>query len=424
MKSYRTIFIIPAILLLFITSCKKKDYQAPEQKTYTPSLQANTSIKELKMLYKGKLTCIEDSLVLAATVVANDKSGNYYKTIVVQDSTGGIEIGLNAYNLHNKYHVGDLLLISCKKLFLGQYAGQIKLGSDYEGEIGRIEEPLIPRHIFKTEGGKPIPPRHVSLADLKEEFTNTLVILENVQFSANYVGSTFATPEYQLDKIIDLEDQDGQNIKVKTSGYANFAGDTIPEKTGNLIAVYTKFKDDNQLIIRDINEVNLTKKRTGSIFFESFRDGFGKFTEYSVKGNQKWEYKSGFKCVLMSGYSSGSRFENEDWLISPPINLSYYSGLTLTFRHALNYKTSYNDTEVYISDDYDGSSDPSKNGTWTKLNVPTYPPGNNWDWFDSGDIDLSAYGGKKNIYLAFKYKSTNTQTCTWQINDVKIKTQN
>ncbi len=52
-----------------------------------------------------------------------------------------------------------------------------------------------------------------------------------------------------------------KKIIVRTSGYASFAGETIPDKNGMMTGIITIFSGDYQFIIRDFNEVKLTNDR-------------------------------------------------------------------------------------------------------------------------------------------------------------------
>ncbi|MEZ5198727.1 MAG: DUF5689 domain-containing protein [Bacteroidales bacterium] len=53
-----------------------------------------------------------------SSVVANDESGNYYKTVVIQDDDGGIELKINDYDLYQTYPEGMEIYIKCKDLYL------------------------------------------------------------------------------------------------------------------------------------------------------------------------------------------------------------------------------------------------------------------------------------------------------------------
>ncbi|NPA35537.1 MAG: DUF5017 domain-containing protein [Chlorobi bacterium] len=158
-----------------------------------------------------------------------------------------------------------------------------------------------------------------------------------------------------------------------------------------------------------------------AFFFEGFNSDIGSFTAFNVTGAEEWSWSSYDNgCMKGSGYNSGAH-ANEDWLISPAIDLSSITSAILTFRHAWNYKTTESDITLWISTDFDGTSLPTESGTWTQLTIPNIPPGNDWTFIDSGDIDLSAYLGNSSVYIAFKYLSSDSAASTWEIGEVKIR---
>ena len=113
----------------------------------------------------------------------------------------------------------------------------------------------------------------------------------------------------------------------------------------------------------------------------------------------------------------GGAFENEDWLISPPMDLNLYTHETLTFFNALNYTGPA--MEVKISTDYSGSGDPNI-ATWSDL---TYiASGGSWEWVSSGDVDISGFNGSQ-VYVAFKYISNTSEAATWEVDDILITGQ-
>ncbi len=422
MTKYIKIASFIIVSMIFLSSCVNNEFNEPEKAVYNPGFDVTTSISELIDIHGDSLTYLDTNIVISGTVIANDKSGNYYKSIVIQDSTGGIEIGLNAYELHNLYHIGDLIYVKCEGLYLGEYGGVVQLGSIYEGGIGRIGEPSIKDYLFKSEGGMAIVPKPVTINALSPFDVNKLIILHDVQFGLNALENTYGDAEYQIDRDVPVETCDGNSVIVRTSGYADFSRDTISPGNGSLIAVLGVYNGEFQLKLRSPDEVLFDNNRCGAVFVESFEGNLGVFSSYSVIGdNQTWEYSSQYDAAVMSGYDDGN-YANEDWMISQAIDLSGFSDLVLNFRHAWNYSTSngINDVEVYICSDYDGTSNPNTSGTWTKLNGINYPPGNNWTWVDSGDIDVSAFGGNSNVFLAFKYTSSSSDGCTWEIDKISI----
>ena len=115
----------------------------------------------------------------------------------------------------------------------------------------------------------------------------------------------------------------------------------------------------------------------------------------------------------MTGYSSGN-FANEDWLISPEINLNGYKSAYV------NLDSDYNFTgdrlETYITTNYTGDV---KTTTWTALNIPL-DQASGWGFYNSGNVSLNNYIGQK-VRIAFKYKSTTSSASTWEIDNFKVK---
>lgn len=154
---------------------------------------------------------------------------------------------------------------------------------------------------------------------------------------------------------------------------------------------------------------------------EHFDDTLGTWTEYSVLGDQVW-YPDGFgdrTYAYMSGYSGGA-VDNEDWLISPELDLTNYIGPYFEFVNTCNY--SGPDLELKVSTDYDGTSDPSTSGTWTDLTSDAAWSSGGWTWVNAF-VDLSDYN-EAGVYLAFVYtSSTNSGAKAWEIDSAYVRAE-
>src|SRR5687768_12618275 len=92
-----------------------------------PDIASNTTIKSLKARHSmGALEQITEDLVIEGIVVADDRTGNFYKSIVIQDGTGGITLHLDDYHLYTAFTEGRKLFIKMKGLYLGDYNGLIQ----------------------------------------------------------------------------------------------------------------------------------------------------------------------------------------------------------------------------------------------------------------------------------------------------------
>jgi len=158
-------------------------------------------------------------------------------------------------------------------------------------------------------------------------------------------------------------------------------------------------------------EENFNSCATGSI-------GNG-WKQYSKTGNEIWDCSvaggiSGTNAALMNGYNVQSN-ANEDWLISPAINLSQFAKPALTFWSRTKYAG--NAIKIRVSSNYPGTGDPSSY-TWTDLSA-SLPASNSDIWNQSNAIDLSAYKNTT-CYIAFYYTSTTTSSARWTLDDVVI----
>lgn len=154
---------------------------------------------------------------------------------------------------------------------------------------------------------------------------------------------------------------------------------------------------------------------------EGFDSDLGTWTGYNVNGEQIWGWASyGLPpgCAVMNGYEDGPH-PNEDWLISPSLDLRNYEEATFSFDHARNYATN-DGLSVLVSTDYDGTSDPSTNGTWNDLTgMFTFPEEGTWIFSPAGEIDVIMYNGAS-TYFAFRYISTTEDCSTWEVDNALI----
>lgn len=423
--------ILTITSLLGISACVKKDFDAPPDNSgYDPMIPVTHTIAQLQAMQQG--TAITSDMVVAGIVVMDDKSGNYYKKMVIEDSTGGIEILIDQYNLYNDYPVGRKVYVKCKGLFLGSYGQNLQLGytPDQTGTLSNIPAVLVSDFIVKANYPNPVVPDTVTLSQLAspngaKKYLNTLVAIKKVEFIEDHVGIAYA----QLASLasatnLTVKDCSGGTITMRNSGFAKFQPYLTPGGNGVLVGIYTRYNNTPQLYIRDTTDVHFTGSRCDGTTPgpQIFSDGFSnleKWNVVSVTGdNQKWaiaQYGNPKPCVAMSGFSGGN-FANEDWLISKVIDLAGYNTITLTFESAGKYAG--NPLQCYISDNYTGTGAPSA-ASWTLLPA-TYDASGNFQFTNSGNIDLSAYKNKQ-VYIAFKYTSTTSAAATWEVDNVKVE---
>ncbi len=163
-----------------------------------------------------------------------------------------------------------------------------------------------------------------------------------------------------------------------------------------------------------------TAAQPSVILLAGFETALDPFTQVSVIGDQVWAVASGSGTTYakISGYS-GSALDNEDWLISPAIDLDATTGNSFDFMSAMNYGGPA--LQVFISSDFSGTFDSTgvSEATWTDITSDVALSPGSWTWTNSGSVDLSAYSGT--VYVAFKYTSNPTDGAgTWEVTDFKV----
>ena len=118
------------LTVVFAMACNKK-FDEPATVT-DPGVTANKTIKELKTQYptvSGEMKLITEDIIIRGVVVGNDRTGNIYKTMFIQDATAGIQIDIDATGLYNIMPVGREVFVLCKGLYIANNANMIKLAS-------------------------------------------------------------------------------------------------------------------------------------------------------------------------------------------------------------------------------------------------------------------------------------------------------
>lgn len=149
---------------------------------------------------------------------------------------------------------------------------------------------------------------------------------------------------------------------------------------------------------------------------------FDKFTAVSVSGTQAWTFDSKYGAK-MSGYNGSSTDANEDWFITPALDLTGKNNVTLTFNHAFGPASSVPTTEatkgqytIWVSNDFNGDV---ATATWTQLQGMEYGT-TAWGYVSSGDIAIPAANLKANCRIAWKY-TCESVSATWEIKEVIVK---
>lgn len=430
MKSIKLILAI-AVLALF-TGCANDDHYG------TPDLSVNceelTVTKEVSdIVATSTMQQYIGNDVIEAYVTSSDMGGNFYKSIsfVSLDNSKGFSMPIDDYNLYTKFPPGQKVYIKLDSLLYVQRRSSqtrgIQIGTAYQGNVGRIASVLYRDIIIPACEGSVNEDEIVNNITIEqaknEDYLNMLIEFDAVQFTDASVGAKYfdeSLPTIGGSTNHKIEDNEGNDIIVRISQYSNFASNPVAEGSGKIRGVLTRYGSDYQFMVRNERDIQLANPRFPVLFSESFTDGFDHWFRKSVTGAQVWTLNTTNgnpgNCADMNGFSGGA-VANEDWLISPAIDLSDVPTAILSFQTAKNFTG--NALQVYVSTDYVDDAMPST-ATWTLLSA-TMATASNFAWTNSGNVSLNSYVGNNNVRIAFKYTSTSSAAAQWRVDNIKVK---
>jgi hypothetical protein len=431
------------ILLLGVISCNKQ-FDAPPPYTGT-DIQPNLSIRNLhKMHFNGNFEQVLDEWTIEGIVVADDKEDNFYKSIVLQDSTGGVTIRMDASGLYTDYPVGRRIAVKLKGLWLGDYAGMMQIGVSVDRtdpvypELTGIPLPMFDRYLVKKDLHNLLIPKTVRIDELNDSLQSCLIRINDVEFSVSDTGRTYADVINKQSANRTLKACGVGSVYLRSGGFANFANSKTPRGNGSVTAIYSVFNKEKQLMIRDTSDVQMNGLRctgTGAkvLFNEDFEtantngdlilsgwkniyESGGKLYQGKLSANNRYAEINGFASNQSSVIT---------WLVLPPVNLSNSANELLSFQTKDGFDNGAV-LQVYLSSNYDGGNTPWK-AKWAllKANISKGSvAGLATDWVGSGNISLSGYSGM--VYIAFRYEgadpvsATDKRTTSFQIDNVRI----
>lgn len=428
-------------IAVIASSCVNSDiYDAPDLNNECTTLTPTKEVSDITALTTTTFAKYTDPDIIEAYVTSSDEGGNFYKSISMVSTDGaiGFSMPIDDYNLYTKFEPGRKVYVNMKDRFFVKEYNATVIGSLYDNNtpadltddsVGRISI-IDYKSVIKTSCTKVNEDditNKISIQSAKNDsYLNKLIEFDNVQFTDESLGKKFFdTTLNNLGSATNHQiiDANGDTVILRVSQYAGFSLQSVPSGSGKIVGVMTKYNNDYQFMVRTINDIQLTKNRVVPFFEESFSSNFPNWEKRSIIGSQVWtldtQYGNPGSCAKMTGYANSTNNANEDWLISPVLNMSSLASATLSFDTATKF--SGNPLSILISRNYNGLGNPSS-ATWTTLSGTLSPSTGSYVWTGSGPIDLSSFTGSGNsaVYLAFKYTSTTSASATWEVDNVKI----
>ena len=246
----------------------------------------------------------------------------------------------------------------------------------------------------------------------KETLTTPLIIVDKKEFDVAAAGGEYAikpTVRNIDGDIMAKTDADWIDISYYGSDEVDFevAANTGDARTATIVLSYEGAEDVVVTVNQSANIETIPFEKT------LIGDEAGFQVEH-ISGtipSPIWTNTTQYGWVA-NAYISGTRYVTEDDLISPVFDATSVTSLKLSFEHSGRY---FNDMQTEAT-----LWAREKDGEWAQVAIPNYPPNSDNNYVASGDIDLSAYAGKK-MQFKFKYIGYSTTAVgRWNIKNLKL----
>ncbi len=224
-------YLIITITLLLV-GCTADD-MPPVDDT---SSERTTSIAQLREQI-GSIggSIVNGDVIVMGRVTSSDKDGNFFRSLIVEDESGAMELRIKSYDLATLYPEGLEVVLHLDGCAIGYDMGILQVGAmseeyDYYG-VDYIETPQrINRVIRRTKDIEPIIPRRCSIAEISRDDCGRLVRIDNLSLRHStsidtLQGMTLDNATWQGYAL--FFDDKGDSIAVYTAPEARFAKQRI-----------------------------------------------------------------------------------------------------------------------------------------------------------------------------------------------------
>lgn len=436
-----------------LTGCVNGDHY-PKADTPCYTLTPTKSVADIFTVATATPTQIATDDIIEAYVVSSDEGGTFYKTVSLEtlDKSRGFSIPVDMYNIYTEFEPGRKVYVNLKDRYIAIAHSSLVIGDLYQGtSVGR----LVPEEFRRTAKAscdfvnEDELVSHMTIAEaLNNNHINKLIEFDNVQFADAAIGSTYydANSSATIGGATNwkITDNTGHEIIFRTSEFAKFAGKAVPNKSGKIRGVLTKYNSDFQFLARTERDIMLENPRfyistaqggtnisfTGS-FTEDFTSyavnltAFPKYVNDQTVGGRYWQLKqfpanTGNKYIEMTSFGSGGVTAKTYFFV--PVDFTaantfafktlarFYQGnvLKVYYVTAANYTAG---GPINLSNFVDITS---------SFSISTPATGQSASTFQSSGVYTLPGSLTGNGYFVFEHSGTPTITTTMQIDDITV----
>lgn len=221
----KRLFTILLLVLPLVSGCYDNNNDAPSEDIVT---NANCTMAQLRQLCPEGCYTVFTDLICAGRVVSSDSEGNFYRSLVIEDNSGGMELKLGTYNIESQYPLGLLVEVTLKGTAVMVEDGVVKVGlppRSYDSSPREFEsQVVIDNYVVRTTSIVEVVPTECDVASLNDMLCGRLIGVDNLTYEplADDAEPALAEGYYRF------VDESDNAIFVYISPYADFANLEMP----------------------------------------------------------------------------------------------------------------------------------------------------------------------------------------------------
>ncbi|TMM59252.1 lamin tail domain-containing protein [Maribacter algarum] len=330
---YKRILVLVCTSLVLYACVKDRNFNLPEN-TEVSELVPNATYSEVKNRFQEETFQIQEDLIIEGYVTSSDEMGNFFSVLHFQDSpvnpSEGFQIEIDTRDSHLFFPSESKIYIKLKGLYLGKSKEVFKIGGVFTSfgnvSVGRLPATVVDKHIFLSKEKIAIQPTAVSIENLNQSLTNTLVEIKGVEIVDEELGMIFAIEREETERT--LIDCNGNTLKLVNSGFSDFQSEPLPLGNGTITGVLLREKDDFRLVIRAMNDLNFNEERCIQTILEFTSNQLFISELADPNNNSKARfvelYNSASEPLLLNGWKL-LRYTNDNIEVSSTIDLSGFT---------------------------------------------------------------------------------------------------
>ncbi len=233
--------ITPPLLALLAVACAPTptDITSSSDSYSDITSQSTISIAALKNLYIDGSHSINKTVSVTGSITANDLYGEYPESLVVQDSSGAIEIKVDLEGSLHQYSIGTTITLYCSDIWIASNGGTIYLGDEPTADdiVDTLSLSDFERRLLDVNSDSDIlSPLRTTIAELSTSLISTYIYIEGLTLLDDGGDRSFCTYDEEsgcrLSTTHTLVDGDGSDIELFVASTVIYAEESIP--TGEL----------------------------------------------------------------------------------------------------------------------------------------------------------------------------------------------